>query len=166
MVIMQRQRMKDLLLRARFVVRTWKIKFSRRRLVDTVKKFHQKACRTGSTIIFPRLTNQIIDFFNYQLFLKYSISIYTMMTSTAVTQKWKNMIGWMRKKIIVLHAFWYLRVPCEKREKVKWPVEFKFSRQRGHWALTLFLLYVKVVCNDTAGIKQKKKHGINGKYSR
>ena len=44
--------MEDLLLRARVVVRTSKMKISRRRLADYVKKLHQKACRTCSTIIF------------------------------------------------------------------------------------------------------------------
>ena len=62
MVFMPRQRMKDLLLRARVVVRTSKMKISCRRAADYVKKLHQKACRTCSTIIFPRLTNEIIDF--------------------------------------------------------------------------------------------------------
>ena len=36
-------------------------KISRRHLADYVKKVHQKACRTCSTIIFPYWTNQIID---------------------------------------------------------------------------------------------------------
>ena len=31
------------------------------RLADNVKKLHQKACRTCSTIIFYHLTKQIID---------------------------------------------------------------------------------------------------------
>ena len=35
---------------------------SRRRLADYVKKLHQKACCTCSTIILPHSTNQIIDF--------------------------------------------------------------------------------------------------------
>ena len=52
MVFMQKQRMKDLLLRARVVVRTSNMKISRRHLADYVKKLHQKACRTCSTIIF------------------------------------------------------------------------------------------------------------------
>jgi len=43
MVFMYRQRMKDLLLRARFVVRTSNMKISRRRLGDYVKTLHQKA---------------------------------------------------------------------------------------------------------------------------
>ena len=34
---------------------------SRRLLADYVNKLHQKACRTCSTIIFPHLTNQVID---------------------------------------------------------------------------------------------------------
>ena len=55
------QRMKDLLLRARVVVRTSDMKISRRRSVDYVKTLHQKACRTCSTIIFLHSTNQIID---------------------------------------------------------------------------------------------------------
>ena len=38
------------------------MKISRRRLADYVKKLHQKACRTCSTIIFHHSTNQIIDF--------------------------------------------------------------------------------------------------------
>ena len=55
------ERMKDLLLRARVVVRTSNMKISRRRLADFVKTLHQKACRTCSTIIFFNSTNQIID---------------------------------------------------------------------------------------------------------
>ena len=61
MIFMQRQRMKNLLLWARDVDRTSKIKISRRRLIEYVENFHQKACRTCSTIIFPRSTNQSID---------------------------------------------------------------------------------------------------------
>ena len=49
---MKRQRVKDLLLRARVVVRALNTKISRRRLADYVKTLHQKACRTCSTIIF------------------------------------------------------------------------------------------------------------------
>ena len=58
---MERQRVKDLLLRTRVVVRTSNMKISRRRLADYVKILHQKACRTCSTIIFLHSTNQIID---------------------------------------------------------------------------------------------------------
>ena len=55
-------RMKDLLLRARAVVRTPYMKILLCRLVDYVKKLHKKMCRTCSTIIFLlRSTNQIID---------------------------------------------------------------------------------------------------------
>ena len=54
---MQRQRMKDLLLVAHVVVRTPKMKISRRYFADYVIKLHQKACRTWSTIIFPHSTN-------------------------------------------------------------------------------------------------------------
>ena len=57
---MQRQRMKDLLLRARVFVRTSNMKISRRHLADYVKKLLQKACRTCNTIIFPHSTNKII----------------------------------------------------------------------------------------------------------
>ena len=53
--------MENLPLRARVAVRTSKMKISRRHLPDYVKNFHQKACRTCSTIIFPRSTNQFID---------------------------------------------------------------------------------------------------------
>ena len=52
--------MKDLLLRARVVVRTSNVKISRRRLADNVKTLHQKACHTCSTIIFLHSTNQIL----------------------------------------------------------------------------------------------------------
>ena len=48
MVFMRSQRMKDLLLRLRVVIRTSNAKISRR-LADYVKKLHQKACRTCST---------------------------------------------------------------------------------------------------------------------
>ena len=57
-VFMYRQRMKDLLLRARVVVRTSNMKISRRYLPDYVKTLHPKAC---STNIFLHSTNQIID---------------------------------------------------------------------------------------------------------
>ena len=53
--------MKDLLLRARVVVRTSNMKISRRRLSDYVKTLHPKACCTYSTNIFLHSTNQIID---------------------------------------------------------------------------------------------------------
>ena len=53
--------MKDLLLRARVVVRTSNMKISRRRLADYVKTLHQKACCTCSRILFLHSTNQIID---------------------------------------------------------------------------------------------------------
>ena len=53
--------MKDLLLRARAVVRTSNMKISRRHLADYVKTLHQKACCTCSTIIFLHSTNQIFD---------------------------------------------------------------------------------------------------------
>ena len=52
---------KDLVLRARVVVRTSNMKISRRRLADYVKTLQQKACYTCSTIIFLLSTNQIID---------------------------------------------------------------------------------------------------------
>ena len=61
MVFMSRQRMKDLLLRARAVVRTSNMKISRRHLADYVKTLHQKACRMCSTIIFLHSTNQIFN---------------------------------------------------------------------------------------------------------
>ena len=54
---MKRQRMKDLLLRDRVVVRTSNMKVSRRHLADSVKNLHQKACRTCSRIIFPHSAN-------------------------------------------------------------------------------------------------------------
>ena len=44
--------MKDLLLRARVVVRTENMKISRRYLADYARKLHQSACRTCSTIFF------------------------------------------------------------------------------------------------------------------
>ena len=61
MIFTWRQRVKDLLLRARVVVRTSNIKIPRRRLADYVKHLHQKVCRTCSTIIFLHSTNPIID---------------------------------------------------------------------------------------------------------
>ena len=61
MIFMQRQRMKNFLLRARHVDKTSKIKISRRRLTEYVKNFQQKVCRTCSTIICLRSTNQRID---------------------------------------------------------------------------------------------------------
>ena len=53
--------MEDLLLRARVVIRTSKVKIPGRCWTDYVKNLHQKACGTCSTIIFPRSVNQIID---------------------------------------------------------------------------------------------------------
>ena len=54
--------MKNLLLGARVVFRTSNMEISRRHLADYVKQFHQKACHSRSTIIFPHSTNHIIDF--------------------------------------------------------------------------------------------------------
>ena len=56
----KRKRMKDLVQRACVVKRTSGMKISRRHLADYVKKLHQRACRTCSTILFPHSTNQII----------------------------------------------------------------------------------------------------------
>ena len=50
--------MEDSLLQARVVVRISKLYILRRRLADHAEKLHRKACRT---IIFPHLTNQIVD---------------------------------------------------------------------------------------------------------
>ena len=61
MVFMTRQRVKDLLLQARIVVRTSNVKISRRRLADYIKALHQKACHTCSTIGFLYSTNPIND---------------------------------------------------------------------------------------------------------
>ena len=59
---MEAKTKKDLLLRARVVVRTSNMKISRRCLADYVKKLHQnKACRTCRKTIFPHSTNQIMD---------------------------------------------------------------------------------------------------------
>ena len=65
----KRQRLKDLPSWARIVVKTSKMKVSRLRLADCVKIFHQKACRTCSTIIFPRSTNRIIDLWRCRRFV-------------------------------------------------------------------------------------------------
>ena len=65
----KKQRLKDLPSRARIVVKTSKMKISRRCLADCVKNFHQKACRTCSTIIFPRSTNRIIDLWRCRRFV-------------------------------------------------------------------------------------------------
>ena len=54
--------LKDLLVRARVVVRTSNTKISLRHFADYVKNLQQKACRTCSTIIFLHSTNKIIDF--------------------------------------------------------------------------------------------------------
>ena len=53
--------MKDLLLRSYVVMGTANMKTSPCCLADYFKKLHRNACRTCSTIIFPCLTNQIID---------------------------------------------------------------------------------------------------------
>ena len=55
------ERVRDLLLRARIVVRTSNMKISRRHLADYVKTLLQKACHTCCMITFPHSTNQIID---------------------------------------------------------------------------------------------------------
>ena len=52
--------MKDLLLCVHVVVETLHLEISRYYLADYVKELYLSACRTCSTIIFPRLTNQII----------------------------------------------------------------------------------------------------------
>ena len=51
--------MRDLLLRARLVIKTSNTKISRHNLTDHVKKKKKKKKRR--TIVFPHLTNQIID---------------------------------------------------------------------------------------------------------
>ena len=51
----------DLLLQARVVVRTSKMKILSHSLCRLRTKFHQKVCRTCSTIIFLHSINQIID---------------------------------------------------------------------------------------------------------
>ena len=56
----KRERIEDLLLRTRVVVRTSKMKNCCPYLADYVKIFHQKAYHTCSTIIFPHSTNHII----------------------------------------------------------------------------------------------------------
>lgn len=56
------QRMKDLPLLARVVVRTSKMKSSRRCLANYVKQLRQKACSTCSSVMYPHSANQIIDF--------------------------------------------------------------------------------------------------------
>ena len=71
MVFIWRQRIKDLRLRARVVVRTSKIKISRR-LANYVKKSRQKVRCTCSTIIFPHSTNQFIDLWCCRLLLPLS----------------------------------------------------------------------------------------------
>ena len=53
--------MENLPLQACVVVGTSNRKISRRHLVEHVKKMHQKACGTCSTITFPHSTYQIID---------------------------------------------------------------------------------------------------------
>ena len=58
--------MKDLLQRARVVVRNSNMKISRRRLPDYAKTLHQKACSTCSTIICLHLTNQIIGLWRFR----------------------------------------------------------------------------------------------------
>ena len=50
-----------LLLRARILIRTSNMKYSRRYLAAYVRKLHRKACCTCNTIIFPHSTDQVID---------------------------------------------------------------------------------------------------------
>ena len=54
--------MKDLLLGVHVVVKPLNLDISRCHLADYVIELYLSACRTCSTIIFPRSTNQIIDF--------------------------------------------------------------------------------------------------------
>ena len=61
----KRLRMKYLLMWARVLVRTSSIKISRRHLADFVKKLHQSACRSCSTIIFHHSINHIIDLWRF-----------------------------------------------------------------------------------------------------
>ena len=61
MFSMYMQRMKDLLLRSRVVVRTSNMKISSCRLAKYVEALLQKVCRRWSTIIFPHSTNQSVD---------------------------------------------------------------------------------------------------------
>ena len=80
--------------RCRVVVRTSNIKISRRPLADHIKKFHQKACRTWSTVIFPHSTNQIIDLWRCRgrcrrLFLKFPFeTLTTALTNTIFNPHW------------------------------------------------------------------------------
>ena len=91
MVFMTRQRVKDLLLRARVVVNTSNVKISRCRLADYVKTLHQKACRTCSTIIFLHPTNQIIDLWRCRWRCRRQIfnSLLIGRATAAKLQKWK-----------------------------------------------------------------------------
>ena len=77
------QRMKNLMLRARVVVRTSKMKISRRCLANYVKQLRQKACITCSSVMCPHSANQIINFEALplsSLFLKLSIWFMTEQT--------------------------------------------------------------------------------------
>ena len=60
MVLMSRKRIKDLLPRVRFVVRTSNMEMPRRHLSNYVKELHWKACRTCGTTIFSH--SPIISF--------------------------------------------------------------------------------------------------------
>ena len=46
------------------VEETLNLEISRRRLADYVKELNLSACRTCSTIIFPRLSNQVVSQFS------------------------------------------------------------------------------------------------------
>ena len=58
--LMQRQRMKGLLLKARVVTRISKIKISRRHLADYVKNCTKKRGARAARLFFPHATNRII----------------------------------------------------------------------------------------------------------
>ena len=91
------------------------MKMSHRRLADYVKKLHQKACRTCSTIIFPHSTNQTIDLcccccpchFLIYLFLRwqfdpcqlvqYQILLFHFPTDMAPTILYKLNLSFLRK---------------------------------------------------------------------
>ena len=136
MVLMQRQKMKDVLLRARVVVRTSNTKISRRHLADYVKTLHQKACST-STMIFPCSTNHIVDLWRCRCRVTREFKTWRWQRQRHKAMIW--LVEW--RKIIVLqvrHAFGAMFWRSLPNDDVKFSY-LRFWRQRELAAVNLLL---------------------------
>ena len=100
-------RVKDLLVRARAVVRTPYMKIFLCRLVDYVKKLHQKMCRTCSTIIFLlRSTNQNTDLWRFRGRCRHHVLNSLKRNFSQDRQRRQKSMIWLVEwgQIIVLHV--------------------------------------------------------------